>query len=157
MAIINDRVHTLLLPIGDHALLVPSALVAEVSLLPEILPQPLSPPWVAGVLNWRSRPVTLCDLTRLWSPGIIAGPRSRIAVFYPLAGRAPWEFFALLTSAEPQPHTLDDAGTLLTNADNENPYFAATLVLDRRAVAIPDLGALARLFYGGATDRPGPT
>lgn len=152
MAITDERVHALLLPIGSHALLLPSALVAEVSLLPEIVPQPLSPPWVTGVVNWRSRPVTLCDLTRLWSPGITIGPRARLAVFYPLAGRASWEFFALLTSAEPQPRTLDDAGALLTNADNDNPYFAATLVLDRRAVAIPDLGALARLFYGDASN-----
>ncbi len=147
MAVRSNRVHGLLLPIGERSLLLPSALVAEIITLADIVEQPLAPQWILGVINWRSRPVTVCDLTRLWSPGIEINARSRVAVFYPLAGRGPGEFFAILTSAEPQPRVLDDAAPLMTNASNENPLFAVTLVLDGRPAAIPNLATLGDLFY----------
>ncbi|MDA8391129.1 MAG: chemotaxis protein CheW [Gammaproteobacteria bacterium] len=147
MAARTDRVHGLLLPIGERSLLLPSALVAEIITLGRVVQQPLAAQWILGVINWRSRPVTVCDLSRLWSGGIEVNARSRVAVFYPLAGRSAGEFFAVLTSAEPQPRVLDDAAPLMTNANNENPLFAVTLVLDGRPAAIPNLTTLADLFY----------
>ncbi len=151
MAMRNDRVHGLLLPIGERSLLLPSALVAEIITLRDVVEQPLAPPWITGLINWRSRPVTVCDITKLWSEGIEANSRSRVAVFYPLAGRNAGEFFAILTSAEPQPRVLDDAMALMTNTGNENPLFSVTLVLDGRPAAIPNLTTIRELFYPAKT------
>ena len=100
MALASDRVHALLLPVCDRYLLVPSALVAEVGVVERLTPLPLSPSWVLGVMSWRSRPIAVCDLGRFWGPPATIGPKSRVAVFYPLPGRAPTEFFAILTNAD---------------------------------------------------------
>lgn len=147
MTVINDRVHGLLVPVGTYSLLVPSALVAEILMVGSLTALPLSPPWLVGVMNWRSCPVSVCDLSRLWSPGIVVSPRSRIVVFYPLAGRRAHEFFAVLTSAEPRPKTIDGPDALMTSEDNENPYFAVSLDIDHTPAAIPNLHALSSLLY----------
>jgi len=147
MALANDPVHALLLPVGDRYLLVPSALVAEVGLLSDIVPLPLSPSFVLGVMNWRSRPVPLCDLARFWGSPLTPGAKSRAVVFYPLPGRKPHEFFALLTSSEPQSRTIDTPGVLLTDEDAVHPYLAVSLDIDGKRVGIPDLPSLTELFY----------
>jgi len=148
MALASDRIHGLLLPVSDRFLLVPSALVAEVGLVHDLVPVPLSPPWVLGVMNWRSRPVPVCDLARFWGPPITPSSRSRAVVFYPLSGRKPTEFFALITSAEPQPRTIETSAVLLTDEDAVHPYLAVSLDIDSKRAGIPDLEALKGLFYG---------
>ena len=147
MALVSNRIHGLLLPVNDRFLLVPSALVAEIGTLRNLTPLPLCPPWVLGLMNWRSRPVPVCDLARFWGPPITPSSRSRAVVFYPLPGRAPSEFFALITSAEPQPRTIDTPAVLLTDEDAVHPYLAVSLDLDSKRVGIPDLEALKGLFY----------
>lgn len=147
MALASNRVYGLLLPVGDRYLLVPSALVAEIGMVTDLSPLPLSPPWVLGVANWRFRPVPVCDLGRFWGPPLVPGPRSRVVVFYPLPGRGPTEFFALLTSSEPQSRTVDAPGALLTDEDAVHPYLAVSLDIDGKRAGIPDLAGLAELFY----------
>ncbi|MHB8254489.1 MAG: chemotaxis protein CheW [Acidiferrobacter sp.] len=147
MALASNRIHGLLLPVGDRFLLVPSALVAEIGMVGELTPQPLSPSWVLGVMNWRSRPVAVCDLARFWGPPVVPSGRSRAVVFYPLPGRRPTEFFALITSAEPQSRTIDTPAVLLTDEDAVHPYLAVSLDIDSKRAGIPDLDALASLFY----------
>ncbi len=147
MALANDRVHALLLPVGDRYLLVPSALVAEVGTVEALTPVPLSPAWVLGVMGWRSRPVAVCDVGRFWGPPAIIGPKSRVAVFYPLPGRAPAEFFAVLVNAEPQSRTIETPSVLLTDEDAVHPYLAVSLDIDGKRAGIPDLVGLKELFY----------
>lgn len=150
MALAHNRIHGLLLPVGDRFLLVPSALVAEISVLTKLTPLPLSPNWVLGVMSWRSRPVPVCDLARFWGPPVTPGEKSRLVVFYPLPGRKPTEFFALITSAEPQPRTVDTPAILLTDDDAVHPYLAVSLDLDAKRAGIPDIEALKGLFYDGS-------
>ncbi|HUW98817.1 MAG TPA: chemotaxis protein CheW [Acidiferrobacter sp.] len=150
MALANNRVHALLLPVNDRFLLVPSALVAEIGMVHDLTPVPLSPPWMLGVLNWRFRPVPVCDLARFWGPPVTPNQKSRAIVFYPLPGRKPTEFFALVTSAEPQPRTIDTPAVLLTDEDAVHPYLAVSLDIDSRRAGILDLEALKGLFYDDA-------
>ncbi len=147
MALAADRIHGLLLPVADRYLLVPSALVAEIGLPDTLTPLPLAPPWLLGVMNWRSRPVPVCDLGRFWGPPVVPGPKSRAVVFYPLPGRGPAEFFAILTNAEPQSRTIDSPAVLLTDEDAVHPHLAVSLDLDGKRVGIPDLVSLSELFY----------
>ncbi len=147
MALASDRVHALLLPVCDRYLLVPSALVAEVGVVEALTPLPLSAPWVLGVMSWRSQPIVVCDLGRFWGPPAIVGPKSRVAVLYPLPGRAPTEFFAILTNAEPQSRTIETPSVLLTDEDAVHPYIAVSLDIDGKRAGIPDLAGLKELFY----------
>lgn len=147
MALASDRIHALLLPVCDRYLLVPSALVAEIGVVDTMTALPLGPPWVLGVINWRSRPVPVCDLGRFWGPPAVVGPKSRAVVFYPLPGRRPTEFFAVLTNAEPQSRTIESAAVLLTDEDAVHPHLAVSLDIDGKRAGIPDLEALKDLFY----------
>ncbi len=157
MALASNRIHGLLLPVGDRFLLVPSALVAEISVLTTLTHLPLAPNWVLGVMSWRSRPVPVCDLARFWGAPVTPGEKSRVVVFYPLPGRQPSEFFALITSAEPQPRTIDTPAVLLTDDDAVHPYLAVSLDLDSKRVGIPDLEALKGLFYDDSAVAPPPS
>lgn len=144
----QDRIHTLLVPLGTTNLLVPSALIAEVVNVAPLQPMPLSEPWLLGLMNWRSRPVPVVSFDMLLGGDIPQpGPRAKIVIFYPLEGRQPWDFFGVITTAEPQPRTFHDSAALSQTLDNSSPYFAVTLQLDKTVAGIPNLQALRSLFY----------
>lgn len=142
------RIHTLVLPLNAYSLLLPSALIAEVVNATELSSLPLAPPWLRGMMNWRSRPVPIVSFDYLLGndmPPVNA--RSKIVVFYPLEGRNPWEFFGIVSSAEPQPRTFHDADALANAVENKNPYIAMAVQLDKLQVGIPDLAVLKNLFF----------
>jgi chemosensory pili system protein ChpC len=145
------HVHALLVPLRQASLLIPTALVAEVVNVDALLPVPRSAEWVLGLLNWRARPVPVISFDALLGHGVHgANPRSKMVIFYPLAGRHAWDFFAVVSSGEPQPRAFtEQEGATLKSAvaANPSPYLSATLMLDGRASGIPDLEALNRLFY----------
>lgn len=143
-----EPVHALIAPLAQVSLLVPSALVAEVVNVGRLNAVPFSPPWVLGVLNWRSRPTPVVSFEALSGSAVTQpGPRSKIVVFYPLHGRRAWEFFGILTSGEPQPRTFHDAQALSATVDNSNPYLATAMRLEQGVVGIPDLATLKKVFY----------
>lgn len=47
---------------GDRAVAVPLALVEQVVLVPELLPIPDAPPWIAGLLRFRGELLTVVDV-----------------------------------------------------------------------------------------------
>jgi len=144
----RDSVHALVVPLAQIALLVPSALIAEVVNIGRLNPIALSPEWHLGVLNWRSRPVPVISFEALSGLGVQGpGPRSKIIVFYPLPGRKPFEFFAMLTTGEPQPRSFHEPEALSARVDSTNPFLATSVRLDHGVVGIPDLVALNKAFY----------
>lgn len=144
----QDRIHTLLVPLGSASLLVPSALVAEVINVGPLQTLPLSEPWLLGLMNWRSRPVPVVSFDILLGHPIPpVGPRAKIVIFYPLEGRNAYEFFGVITAAEPQPRTFHDGQALSQTVENTSPYLALTLQLDKAVAGIPNLEALRGLFY----------
>lgn len=153
------QVHTLLLPLQQLALLVPTALIAEVVNLDELLPVPQSPPWVLGLLNWRARGVPVVSFDALLGhEHQPATRRAKVVVFYPLEGRESWEYFAVMAVAEPQPRAFSeqDAEALKQAvATNATPYVAASLNLGGELVVIPDLDALRAAFYPSTKPLPG--
>lgn len=155
-AIAREQVQTLLLPLQQAALLVPTALVAEVVNVDEDLqPMPRSADWVVGLLNWRARPVPVVSFEALLGGAPASrGRRSKVVVFYPLPGRKSWEFFGVLTAAEPQPREFTDieAANLKDAAvESGNSYIAMSVRLDHLTAGIPDFEALGRLFYPAVT------
>lgn len=148
---VPDPVHALIVPLSRVSLLIPSSLVAEVVNAGRLTSVALSPPWMLGILNWRSRPVPVVSFEVLAGGAMpVATSRSKIVIFYPLQGRKPWEFFGVLTSAEAQPRTFHDAQALSSTVPNNNPYFAVALQLEQSLVGIPDLARLKKAFYPAA-------
>lgn len=143
-----EPVHALEIPIAEGALLVPSACIAEVVPMTALVPLPCPPDWVLGVTSWRTRAVAVIAFERLLGGSRrIAAARSKLVVFYPPPGCRPWQFFALLSSADPQPHLLDTAEAVPAGEMADHPCIAAAVHLGTRALAIPDLEALGKVLY----------
>ncbi len=150
-------VHALEVPTRVLPLLVPSACIAEVVTQSVLVPIPLSPAWVVGVMGWRSKPVPVISLEGLMGHGATAagaahtGARRRntnkVVVFYPLPGRKPWEFFGIVAAAEPQSRVIDSSALANTADVPNNPFIASALQLSHAVVGIPDMDALAAALY----------
>ncbi len=147
---IQDRIHTMIVPLVSSYLLVPSALIAEVINIAGFIRVPRSEKWMLGLLNWRARPVPVVSFDFFLTSDLPpAGPRSKIVIFYPLPGRKPWDFFGVLTSGEPQPRTFSDAEAVSNTIENDNPYAAVKVKLETFVACIPNLETLKAAFYPG--------
>ncbi len=74
-------------------------------------------------------------------------PRSKIVIFYPLAGRARVDFFAILSSADPQSRLIDRDQVQLEQVDEiTSPFIVETFTLGGTVVGIPDLKAIRDAF-----------
>ncbi len=145
-----ERIHALELPLQGATLLVPSANVAEVVNVGDFTPVPLAPAWLLGVAPWRTLAVPVVSFEALMGGTVTAPtPGSKVVILYPLPGRRDWEFYGLLTHAEPRPQTVDGALALAATSAElpDTPYVAAGLKLGGRLLAIPDLEALKKAFY----------
>ena len=143
-----QAIHTLLIPTNSMSLLTPSAIVAEVVNVPQISPLPFSPDWVIGVTAWRQRAVSVISFEALLGDRIVPpNAHSKIMVFFPLPGREESDFFGIITSSEPQPHTIGNTEGMLTETP-DNRFIAAALRLGNTVVGIPDMEALKQAFYG---------
>lgn len=144
-----EPVHALEIPTGAVTLLVPSACIAEVINVRDMVPLPGASDWVTGVIGWRSRPVPVIPFERLLNkPPSAPTARSKFIVFYPLPGCQPWEFFAIVSTGEPQPRTLDAADTPTDATDlPASRFIAMGLKLDRSVLAIPNFEALRAELY----------
>lgn len=148
---IQAQVHALLLPLQQISLLVPTALIAEVVNLDDLVPVPRSPAWMLGALNWRARAVPVVSFDVLL--GHVPQPpgrRAKLVVFYPLEGRQSWEYFAVMAAAEPQPRAFSDQdATQLKGAVavSSSPYVAMALNLGGELAVIPDFVTLYQTFY----------
>jgi chemosensory pili system protein ChpC len=136
-------IQAVVIPTAGVSLLVPGTAIAEVAGV-QLLTPAAGGTALLGTANWRGLRVPVCSFERL--TGASTGrpqPRSKVVVFYPLAGRPRSEFFAILSSADPRTTTVD--GTRLTTEGTEapdSPLVQESCLLDGAAVAIPDLKAL---------------
>ncbi len=145
----QDQIHALAIPTRVGLLLVPSATIAEVVNVPGLTPVPLAPMWLLGVVGWRTLAVPVVSLEALFGKAPTRpGPTSKAIVFYPLAGRAEWEYFAVLASAEPRPQPVDASAVTLTATElPQSPHVAGGLKIGGQALWIPNFEALKKAFY----------
>ncbi len=146
-----ERIHSLEIPISQTSLLIPSASIAEVVNLSDIVTVPFGQPWLIGAMGWRMLAVPVISFD-----GLLGWPtqppqlHSKLVIFYPMPGRKQWEFFGLLSSAEPRPHAVD-SGNSFVAAGTElpaSPYVASGLKIGGRLMLIPNLETVRQLFYG---------
>jgi len=143
----DQPVHSLIVPTANMPILVPSASIAEVVNVSELVSLPLTPDWCLGVIGWRQRAVPVVSFEALMgNPAQRPAPRSKIIIFFPIPGRKDFEFFGVLSSSEPQPHTVSPDEGLVT-AQVDSPIIAAALELGGVTVGVPDYQVLQSAFY----------
>lgn len=146
-----ERLHTLIVPTQAHSLLIPSAMTAEVVNVPTITRLPFSQPWVMGAVAWRRRAVSVISWEMLLGarekPAVFN--RSKLVVFHPLQGRNTWEFFALFASSDPQPHMVDNTGSLVQtpSESTDSPFIGTKTVIGKQEIVIPNMAELVRTLY----------
>lgn len=150
MSAAENRIHSLEIPLAQGSLLVPSAAVAEVTNPTELFPIPGTPPWMLGVIGWRSQAVPVISFEALTgqAPSFVA-PSSKMVVFYPLVGRRDGDFYAMLSSSEPRPQTITSGAIESEDPARlpDTPLVAAGIRMKDRTLFIPDFDVLRRLFY----------
>lgn len=147
-------VHSLIVPTEVATLVVPSATVAEIiPHPPDLKPLPAVEPWVRGYFRWRNRPVTLVSFERLAADREPSGFQ-RVCVFYPLPGRAPYDYFALGMTGDPRGMEITDSAAVGSLPPQISQTLAAgVLDVDGRILVIPDFIALREAFYPDGRER----
>ncbi|MFV1992850.1 MAG: chemotaxis protein CheW [Acidiferrobacterales bacterium] len=145
--VINQSVHTLLVPTTAESLLIPSAVVAEVVTVSNLIPLPAGPDWCSGLITWRSRALPVISIEVLTGrPYAPPGPRSKLVVFFPLPGCHESQFFAIQSLTEPQPNNISDTKGMVVKTPSL-PIAASALNLDGVIGIIPDLVWLKETLY----------
>jgi chemosensory pili system protein ChpC len=144
----RDQIHALAIPTRAGSLLVPSATIAEVVNVSTLAPIPLGQVWLLGAISWRTMAVPVISIEALFGQApLAANALSKAVVFYPLSGRAHWEYFAVLSSAEPRPQPLDASAIAVPPAELPKSYVAAGLKIGGQTMWIPDFEGLKQAFY----------
>ncbi len=144
---VNQSVHTLLVPTITESLLIPSAVVAEVVIVTNLVPLPAGPDWCSGLAAWRNRALPVVSIEVLTGkPYVPPGPRSKFVVFFPLPGCHESQFFAIQSLTEPQPNNISDTRGMVVETPNL-PLAASALNLDGVIGIIPDLVWLKETLY----------
>jgi chemosensory pili system protein ChpC len=137
-----QALNSLLLPLSDRTLLVPSVALAELINQRPAEPRPGAPDWYLGDIVWRDLrlPLLSFETASSGSAPAVAGAGARIAVFNAIGGRAQLKFFALRVQGIPRPQRIEaslaPAGAPLAALELESA------VVDGEVVRIPDLLAL---------------
>ncbi len=143
----SQSVHTLLVPTSSEALLISSAVVAEVITVSNLVPLPAGPDWCPGLAAWRNRALPVISIEALMGkPYVPPGPRSKFVVFFPLPGCHESQFFAIQSLSEPQPNNISDTAGMVAETPNL-PIAASALNLDGVIAIIPDLNWLKETLY----------
>lgn len=145
----GPRLHSLEVPLEGSTLLVPSAAVAEVINMQNLAPVPFGQPWLHGAIGWRTLAVPVISFeTLLGASARAASASGKLVIFYPLAGRKDWEFFAMFATGEPRPQLLDGSQPVAESSQlPSSPYIAAGLKVDGRLMLIPDFEQMKKVFY----------
>lgn len=146
MADADEVLHAVLVPLVHEALLVPSAVVAEVIAYAEPLAMPGVPAWVLGSVDWRGRsiPLVSMDAAMGGAAGVAAVRRTRIVVLRTLDAHPEMPLYGLLASGTPRILQASAESLHRVEAGAGMPPY----VLERVAVAgtetalIPDLDRL---------------
>lgn len=144
-----DELYSLLVPLADERLIVPRACVAEVVRFSQ--PQDAKSPhnWYLGDVSWNGRMLPVVSFEGTMGDKIPeATGRTRIVVFYAIAGVLKGGYFGLLTQGFPQ---LVRVNREVLVAANDRPLPEGTPVLCRVKMIneypfIPDLEKLETML-----------
>ena len=99
----SGEIYSLLIPLAEHRLLVPRAVVAEVTGYREPRPHPGALPWLLGFFSWEGRKVPLVSFEGASGQAVPkAGGRTRVVLFQCLTEALESPLFGIITQGFPQ-------------------------------------------------------
>ncbi len=148
----QDALPSLMLPVGNRTLLLPSVAVAEMVSYTEPKLVDVAPDWLLGHFTWREQEIPLLSLERLLGQAISPlTSKSRIAVLNNTGLSDELPFLALVTSGIPRLVRLTE-GDIQTDTDHAVQMFDRLWVrLDEELLVIPDVTALEQAYLSWKT------
>lgn len=138
----HATVRCLLIPINGGQLLVPSAVVAEVSPYNQAEPVAKNQPnWLLGIINWRSQRVPLLSIEEvLLLPSMAeAEPKYRTIILHGLEFSSTMPFYAFQAIDVPRPLTIkEDSFTHFSPEARTGLVFQVT-INDQNTAWLPDV------------------
>ena len=150
-----SAVRCLLVPINQGQLLLPTAMVAEIShyIRPEAVAT--QPEWLLGMIHWRQQRLPLLSIESLLSlPLETTTPRQRTVVVYGLEAPQQLPFYAFL--AIDIPKTITVVAEQLGHFSTEVPQglMFSVQMPEQETVWVPDLGYLETLLNQHISKHP---
>jgi len=145
----NDSVvRCLLIPIKGEQLLLPSAVIAEISPYKQHEQLDNNPPkWLLGVLNWRNQRVPLLSIEEALSlPTDSTTPKYRTVIVYGLELSQTMPFYAFLATEVPRTLTVTEESLTKPNPDTHRGTVFNVTVQDNETALLPDLTYLENLL-----------
>lgn len=145
----DNIVRSLLIPIKGGKLLVPSAIVAEVTSLLTFEEIPENPyDWLDGMLLWRGQRVPLLNIEKILAlPPGKKPKRQRIIILYGLEIGQTIPFYALLASDIPRTLILTEENVVkIGEGKRHSGIVFHAKVLGEENVWLPDLNYLEQLL-----------
>ncbi|MEN8215790.1 MAG: chemotaxis protein CheW [Pseudomonadota bacterium] len=144
----NTQVRCLLIPIGEEQLLLPSAVVAEVS--PYNEPEQMSDnqhKWLLGIINWRNQRVPLLSIEEALSlPSATSVKKYRTVILYGLEFTQTMPFYAFISTEVPRTLTVTEESLTNPSANVRSGVVFQVKVDNTETAWLPDLTYLENLL-----------
>lgn len=145
----HATVRCLLIPSNGGQLLVPSAVVAEVS--PYKQPEPLTknqPNWLLGMINWRSQRVPLLSIQEaLLLPSVAeVVTKYRTIILYGLESTSAMPFYAFQATDVPRPLTINEETFTHFSPEARTGLVFQVTIDDQNTAWLPDVVYLENLL-----------
>jgi len=144
----HKSVHVLEIPTSGAPLILPSAVVAEIINIGEIATAPQMPSWCVGIAGWRQHGVPVASFEAITGQAATApGSRGKLAIMFPFPGQPLHQFFAFISTAEPQPHLLNSSDAMGLESPVTSPFIAAAVNVDGTIGVIPNFDTLRTIMF----------
>ncbi|MBE9515840.1 MAG: chemotaxis protein CheW [Proteobacteria bacterium] len=151
-AVANQSVHVLEIPTSGVPLILPSAVVAEIVNIGEIISAPQMPSWCIGVAGWRHHGVSIISFEALTGQAATApGSRGKLVILFPFPGQSRHQFFGFVSTAEPQPHMLTSNEAIGVDSPVASPYIAAAMNINGAIGVVPNFDNLRPALFPAAS------
>ena len=141
------ELRSLLIPVGSGHLILPNSAVAELITYQQAQPVPDAPPWLLGLLAWRTQmipSVAFEGLAHGERPEV--NRRSRLVVLKGTVHKSDIPFYALVTQGFPRLLQLGPSDLAPRDAEEENPIVQMSVTASGVPAEIPNLEAIENLL-----------
>lgn len=144
----SRSVHVLEIPTSGAPLILPSAVVAEIVNIGMVVPAPQMPQWCLGVAGWRQHGVSVLSFEAMTGQVVTEpGSRGKLVVLFPFPGQPKHQFFAFVSTAEPQPHMLTDKDAVAVESPLQSQFVASAMNIQGTTGVIPNFTTLKNVIY----------
>ncbi|HHB93269.1 MAG TPA: chemotaxis protein CheW [Thioploca sp.] len=133
-------VRCLLIPLGDKQLLLPSAIVAEVSSYQAPTPIDKQPNWLLGVFEWRNQQVPLIAIEEILAININSdNKKQRNIILYGLEASNLMPFYAFIATDIPRPLLIEEDSLIDSNIKPNNKNYIFDVTYDNQTLWLLNL------------------